>query len=195
MPVESVVAGPEQLVDRYLPAWDFREEHERLIEAFPSQVRGALLAITPMELPLSGVMLALRLAPAILATRRLPLGLRRPWIDMLLDFGFVELASQEDEIVFGAIGQFWRVREELVAITDAEAFVGFDEPRFAKGVINLRIVDEGDFTRLTTETRVQAVDARARRSFRPYWVPVRAVGGLMRMEMLRAVDRRVKRSF
>jgi hypothetical protein len=59
--------------------------------------------------------------------------------------------------------------------------------------MNFRIVQEGAATRLTTETRVQATDDRALRSFRPYWIPVRTVGGLMRLEMLRAVARRVQR--
>lgn len=190
----DVVRRSDQCIDEFLPTWDFREQHSRLIQAPASQVRAALLAITPRELPLSGVMLAMRLAPRLLAARRWPKGLDRSWRETLVDFGFIELANEEDEIVLGAIGQFWRLREEMVPISDVRVFVRFDKPAFAKGVINFRIINEGDSVRLTTETRVQATDDRARRSFRPYWVPVRAIGGLMRMEMLWAVDRRVQRS-
>jgi hypothetical protein len=179
---------------RFLPVWDFREEHGRFVDATPSQVRAALVSITPRELPLSGAMLALRLAPTILARRQWPRGLGRPWTELLVEFGFVELANEDDELVFGAVGQFWRLREELLPVPDAEAFVRFDEPHFAKAVINFRIVPKGGATHITTETRVRATDARARRLFRPYWVPVRAVGGLMRREMLRAIDRRAQRS-
>jgi hypothetical protein len=141
---------------------DFREEHSRRIDGSISQVQAALLAITPKELPLSCVMLALRLAPA---RHRCP-----------------------------TAGKFWHVREEVEPIADAEAFARFEEPGFAKGAMNFRIVEEGDAARLTTETRVQATDDRTRRSFRPYWIPVRAIGGLMRLEILRAVALRVKRS-
>ena len=191
--VRRTATGSGQFIDDFLPDWDFREEHSRRIVASPSQVRAALLAITPRDLPLSGVMMALRLAPATVIARRRPRGLDRPWIELLLEFGFVELANQKEEIVVGAVGKFWRLREEAVPLTDAEAFARFTEPGFAKGAMNFRIADEGTATRLTTETRVQATDDRARRSFRPYWTPVRAVGGLMRLEMLRAVARRVTR--
>jgi hypothetical protein len=191
---EKVAANSDQLIDEFLPDWDFREEHSRRIDAPPSTVRAALLAVTPRELPLSGVMLALRLAPAAIAARRWPRGLDRPWFELLLEFGFVELANREEEIVVGAVGKFWRLREEAVRLADAGAFARFAEPGFAKGAMNLRIMEEGGGTRLTTETRVQATDDRARRSFRPYWIPVRAIGGLMRLEMLRAVAQRVRRS-
>lgn len=190
----TVVAGSDQLMDEFLPGWDFREEHSRRIDASASHVRAALLAITPRELPLSGVMLALRLAPTAIAGRRWPRRLDRPWIDLLFEFGFIELANREDEIVIGTVGHFWRLRQGIVPISDAEAFVRFDQPGFAKGAMNFRIVDDGGSSRLTTQTRVQATDGRALRSFRPYWVPVRAIGGLMRLEMLRAVERRVRRS-
>lgn len=192
--MRSVAAGSVQIIDDFLPDWDFHEEHGCRIDAPASQVRAALLAITPRELPLSCVMLALRLAPAAIVARRWPVGLDRPWIELLVEFGFVELANREEEIVFGAIGQFWRLREEMVPLADPEAFARFKEPGFAKGAMNFRIVEETGATRLTTETRVKATDARARRSFRPYWIPVRAIGSMMRLEMLRAVARRAQRS-
>ena len=108
--------------------------------------------------------------------------------------GFVELANDDEEIAFGAVGQFWRLREEMLPISDADDFARFREPGYAKGAINFRFLKEGRSTRLTTETRVSATDDRARSSFRPYWVPVRAIGGLMRRELLWAVARRVQRS-
>jgi hypothetical protein len=186
--------GPDQLIDEFLPDWDFREGHSRRIDAPTSQVRAALLALTPRDLPLGGVMLALRLAPVAIATRRWPRDLDRSWIELLIEFGFVELADRDEEIAFGAVGKFWRLRKELVPLADSEAFARFKEPGFAKGAMNFRITEDGGATLLTTETRVQATDDRARRSFRPYWIPVRAIGGLMRREILRAVARRLDRS-
>jgi hypothetical protein len=180
----------DQLIDEFLPDWDFREEHSRRIAAPTSHVRAALLAITPRELPLSGVMMALRLAPAAIVARRWPRGLDRSWIELLLEFGFVELATRDDEIVFGAVGKFWRLREETVPLADAEAFVQFEEPGFVKGAMNFCLAEQGGATRLTTETRVHATNNGALWAFRPYWIPVRVIGGLMRQEMLRAVARR-----
>lgn len=116
-------------------------------------------------------------------------GLDRPWVDVLLEFGFVRLADRDDEIVFGAGGKFWRLREQTVPLADPRALTRFNEPGFAKGAMNFRIIKECGATRLTTETKVLATDTKARRSFRPCWIPVRVVGDLLRLEMLRAVAR------
>ena len=43
---------------------------------------------------------------------------------------------------------------------------------------------------LTTETRVLAIDRRARLAFLPYWVLVRLGGEVIRREMLAAVAKR-----
>ena len=192
--IRTVNSRTEHLLDEFLPDWDFRELHSRRIGASSSKVRAALFTIAPKDVPLSTAMLSLRLAPAALAARRRPPSVRKPVMDVFVELGFIELANTESEVVLGAVGQFWRFREELVSLSTADSFTRFEDPGFAKGAINFRIVDEGGSTLLSTETRVQVTDNRARRSFRPYWVPVRAIGGLMRSEMLRAVARKAARS-
>jgi hypothetical protein len=189
-PMGSVNSGTAMLLDDFLPEWEFREQHSRRVSASTHEVRTALLTTTAGDLPFSGLMLALRLAPAALLARRWPGRPSRPLLDGFIDLGFVELARTDAEIVLGAVGQFWRLREEMVPLSTSDDFVRFDEPGFAKGAINFRVTDEGDSVLLSTETRVKTTDAGALRSFRPYWVPVRAVGGLMRIEMLSAVARK-----
>lgn len=193
MSVGHTETSSGQVLGQYLPEWDFREVHSRRIDAPASEVRDALLALTPRDLPLSGVMLALRLLPAIVVRRRWPLALDRPWFELLSEYGFVELRRTDDEFALGAVGQFWRLREEMEPVAHAEAFGRFDTPGFAKAAMDFRILESADHVTLVTETRVRATDDRARRSFRPYWVPVRAVGGLMRRELLAAVARRAER--
>lgn len=188
----SVHSGTAMLLDDFLPEWEFREQHDRRVSASALQVRAALLTTTFRDLPFSGVMMAIRLAPAALAARRWPGRPDQLLLDSFVDFGFVELANTDGEIVLGAIGQFWRVRQEMVPLSTRQDFVEFDEPGFAKGAINFRLTHEGDGTRLSTETRVKTTDARAHRSFRPYWVPVRAVGGVIRLELLHAIARRAE---
>lgn len=129
----STATGSDQIIDEFLPDWDFREQHSRRIDAPTSQVRTALLAMTPRELPLSCVMAALRLAPAAIVARRWPRGLDRSWIELLYELGFVKLGDRDDEVVYGAVGQFWRLREEMVPLADAAAFARFDQPGFARG--------------------------------------------------------------
>jgi hypothetical protein len=189
MGMETPATGSTGLLDRYLPNWQFREIHSRRIAAPSARVVEAVLTITPRDTPLSGSLMALRLAPAALAARKWPLPPVRPWIDLLLEFGFVELGRTDQELAFGAVGQFWRVRERLEPIADADAFEVFDQPGFAKGAINFRVSPEEGSVTLVTETRVMTTDDQARRSFAPYWLPVRAIGGLMRREMLAATAR------
>lgn len=192
--MDTVGRATDVLLDEFLPDWEFRERHSRRIDAPADQVRAALLAVTARELPFSGLMLGLRLAPAFLVARRRPGRLDLPLVERFVKLGFIELANTECELVLGAVGRFWRLREEMVLLSSAEEFVRFDEPGFAKGAINFRITDDGDSALLSTETRVHTTNERARRSFSPYWVPVRAIGGIMRLEMLRAVDRRARRA-
>jgi hypothetical protein len=47
-------------------------------------------------------------------------------------------------------------------------------------------------TRLSTETRIAATDARARRRFAAYWLVVRPGSGLIRRLWLRAVKKRAE---
>ncbi|HLX87041.1 MAG TPA: hypothetical protein VKR22_01065 [Acidimicrobiales bacterium] len=185
-----MASGTVSLLDRHLPAWHFREVHERRIDASPERVWDALLVLTPRATPFGGSMLALRLAPAALAARRWPLPPNRKWLDLFVEFGFVELGRSDSEVALGAVGRFWRPIERLEPLPDAAAFDTFDEPGFAKGAMNFHVAGDAGSVTLTTETRVVGTDDRARRSFRPYWVPVRAIGGLMRREMLAAVARR-----
>lgn len=136
-------------------------------------------------------MMTLRAAPAALAARRRPARrLDRPWPELLRDLGFVELDRDERELVVGAIGRFWQLREELEPLADAEAFAAFDRAGFARGALNLRAEEAGEGSVLSTETRVWTPDRHARRRFAPYWLLVRAAGEPIRREILRAAARR-----
>jgi hypothetical protein len=186
------VAQRERFLDRYLPSWQFSEVHERPVSAPALKVAEALQGLTPRDTPLSGSLLALRLTPAALAAGSWPLPRRRPWLEILVELGFVELGRRDDEAAFGAIGKFWRLRETLEPIADAESFARFDKPGFAKGVIDFRVMGDSQPVNVITETRVLALDDEALRRFRPYWIPVRVFGGLMRRELLASVGRRAE---
>jgi hypothetical protein len=189
-------AGSEHgtLLDRALPCWHFREVHRRRVEAAPAETMRAALGLRVRDLPLGASLMALRMAPAALAARRRPPArLAQPLFESFLGLGFVELGRGEREIAVGAVGRFWRLREQLEPLAGAGAFGRFEEPGYVKGAMNLCALPAGDATELVTETRVWATDERARRRFRPYWAPVRVGGGLIRRELLRAIARRAQR--
>jgi len=72
---------------------------------------------------------------------------------------------------------------------DAAALRDFREPGWAKTAFDFVLEPDAGGTRLTTETRITATDARARLLFGIYWAAIRAGSGLIRRDMLRAVAR------
>jgi hypothetical protein len=95
------------------------------------------------------------------------------------------------EMLLGVVGKFWKLDGELKKI-DAVSFTNFDTPGYAKAVWNFSLAEEGDATRLATETRIKCLDPESRKRFGFYWTLIQPFSGLIRMEMLRAIKRRAE---
>jgi hypothetical protein len=67
--MESTATGSSSVLDQYLPDYHFREFHSCRINTSPARVKEALMAFTPRDTPLSGFLMALRLAPGALVAR------------------------------------------------------------------------------------------------------------------------------
>ena len=102
---------------------------------------------------------------------------------------FVLLAETPTEWVLGAVGAVWRPRGGLVRLPDAEAWRAAALPGTIKTAVDFRAESIPGGSRLTTETRVQAMDEQARRAFRRYWLVVGPFSALIRKRWLRAVQR------
>jgi hypothetical protein len=181
-------------LDDFLPDYDVNEIHSTRIAAPPDAVLAAVRALTPREVPLTGALMAIRTLPAILARRRPPAGNRRlddPLLDGLSRRGFATLAERPDELVLGAIGRFWKAEGEILRVGSDE-FVAFDEPGFAKAVVNFHVQAVSGGTVVTTETRIRCTDEKARRTFRRYWRIVMPGSALIRRAWLRAIRRRAE---
>ena len=107
--------------------------------------------------------------------------------------GFVPLAERPDEVVLGVVGRFWTADGGIRALSPAE-FAGFAEPGFAKAVMDFRVEPAPGGTILTTETRIQATDDSARRTFGRYWRVVHPGSALIRRVWLRAIRKRAERA-
>jgi hypothetical protein len=168
------------LLDRLLPAPDFRTRYTRRVAATPAAVWAALQATTAEDLPVTRFLMSVRSLG-----RSRPSG---PPIPML--------ASDDGrEMVNGGIAQFWRFRAPSAPVPagDAEAFAAFAEPGWAKAAMSLQVVPDGSGTILAAETRVVGTDAAARRAFGRYWLLIRVGGaGFIRLELLRAIARRAE---
>jgi hypothetical protein len=90
--------------------------------------------------------------------------------------GFEVLAHDEREIVVGVAGTPWRPGGGLISFAEAR-------PGTVRIAVNFLV--DGD--QLSTETRVQAVDAAARRAFGRYWRLVGPFSALIRRRWLRRI--------
>jgi hypothetical protein len=178
------------VLDEFLPRYDVNEVHSITTGAAPADVMDAIRGLTPRDVPLLVVLMAVRSLPALLRRRRLPL--RGPLLDGFRTAGFVALREAPGELVLGGVGRFWRPSGGLRRIEAAE-FREFAEPGWAKAAFNFEVERVGDRTLVRTETRVATTDDRARRSFGRYWRVVHPGSALIRVAWLRAIRRRAER--
>lgn len=167
-------------LDEVLPRWHFRELHQITMPASSAVVMQALEELTWREVPVFRALMLVRFGPT-----RVPQHDARV-LDWFTDAGFAELERGAGELVFGALQPMSRRPAVMPDARSAEAFRSFDRPGYIKMAINFRCVED----MLRTETRVLGTDQRARRSFRLYWLAIRAGSGMIRHVWLRGIRRR-----
>lgn len=181
------------LIDTFLLTFDVTERHHLDIHAPIEKVYAAVRELDVSQSRLIRALFMLRGLPAFMFSRRRtqqPLGLN---LSALLKSGFVLLAETPPrEIVLGLIGKFWTA-SGCIQKLDAAGFQNFSTAGFAKAVWNFSLESrETEITRVHTETRVLCLDEVSRRRFRFYWLFIRPLSGLVRMEALRAIKRKAE---
>jgi hypothetical protein len=183
-------------LDELLPDYDVHEVHSTRVAAAPEEVLAAVHAVTAREVPLLVALMGLRRIPTAIRQRRIA-PLRRtldtPLADQMTRSGFVVLADRPDELVLGIVGRFWAADSGIREIGATE-FASFDEPGFAKAVVNFHVRAVPGGTALTTETRIAATDGAARRSFGRYWRVIMPGSAAIRRAWLRAIRKRAERT-
>ena len=184
-------------LDGALPDYEFAERHETRVKATPEQALEAAKEATPVEMRLVRTLFALRSLPArIRHGRGLPAEPRRSLVEQMVGFGFVPLADGRDEVVFGYVGQPWRLTGgSMPRFGSAQEWLDFHEPGYVKAAMSFRAVGEGSKTLLETETRIHATDPSSRRRFARYWLVIRPGSGLIRRSWLQAAKRRAERDY
>lgn len=187
--------SPPDLLDSWLPTYEFSEHHALRVRASADAVHRALHEIDIARIPLVRVLMTLRALPGLLFAPRATLaklrsragGERRMGL-MALD-GFALLADTPREIVLGLTGRFWRASGEIVP-SDAATFRDAPPPGTARVAMNFLLTPQPDgATLVSTETRIHVPDAGARRKFAWYWRAIRLGSGAIRWAMLRALAR------
>ena len=120
----------------------------------------------------------------------------RPIIDVALAGGFVPgrrggpRAAPRHGRHRSARRQTRRTRGDVPALDPGLSHAG--PPGFARAAMNFRIVGEGNgWTKVTTETRVHAVDPETQRRFARYWCVIYPGSWIIRWNWLKAVEVRL----
>lgn len=169
------------LIDEFLPEHDFIETHGITIRAAKAEVYRVVNEVDFSESLIIRWLFRLRGMCAENLTLR-----------ALKKFRFETLGESLDkEMVIGLVGRFWTLGGGLQK-TDAESFRRFDKAGYAKAVWNFSLVEDGEKTRMTTQTRIKCLDAESRRSFGRYWMFIQPFSGLIRTEMLKTIKRKAE---
>jgi hypothetical protein len=182
----------DELLDRFMPAYEVAERHHIRVNA-PAGLTLAAACDTDLQGP--AVVRAIIRAREILLGAD-PAGPRRP-AGLLAEaqaLGWGMLAEVPGrEIVMGAVTRPWEANVTFRPL-DPSAFPAFNERGHVKIVWTLRADPEGPgMSTFRTETRVLATDGDARRRFRRYWAYLSPGIILIRMAMLGPLKREAER--
>jgi hypothetical protein len=191
---ESRVANPRSRLDAFVPSYQFNEVHRIHIAAPPERVYRSMREVRAGEIFLFKALTTIRRFGRPGPESILNAPDEMPILDVATQTTFVLLADDPPrEYVSGTVveaPQGWR----RSAVKTPEAFKALDAPGFALAAINFLVEPDGHGgTLLSTETRVHATDAAARRHFAAYWRIIYPGSSTLRWTWLRAVRRRAER--
>jgi hypothetical protein len=186
------------LLDKYLPTFQFNGIHRVTVRASPETTFAAIKQLTPSELsPLVNMMLNLRSLPARLSGERsMELKGEKSMLDVMYAGGFIPLEESSDEIVFGLIGQFWKLKPDAEpTISSPQEYLAYDDPASAKVAANLKVTpDSNGYVICSTETRTHVSDPSTRKKFAFYWRLISLGSGWIRILWLHAIKHRAERA-
>ena len=153
-------------IDRFVPEWQFREHHQTRVRATAEEIFDAIRSVRAEDILFFRTMVALRRGFHGGKESILNPAANTPILDVATRTGFEYLADDAPrEVVIGTC-----------VATDVFAAMNF---LVAAG-------SDGDCV-VSTETRVHAKTARARRRFGLYWFVIRPGSGFIRRMWLRAI--------
>lgn len=188
---EQTVAASSMVLDTASPRWQYRERHEILVRATPGVVSRAVKETTADEIAGFQFLTAVRRFGRPGPENILHAPGRLPLLDVATRTTFRLLADTPDEVV---IGTLVAGAGRAVVPANVSDFAALDStPGLAKATMNFRLMPEGNWTRVTTETRVFATDAATRRTFGWYWRAIYPGSAMIRVAWLRAIRARAER--
>ncbi len=189
----SRMETPSTRLDEFSPAFEFSERHAVLIRAPRRRVWEAVKAVTADEIILFRALTWVRRLGRPGPESILNAPGRLPLLDVATRTSFLLLAEEPGrEVVVGTLALVPR-GTRLGGTPTPERFRALDAPGFAKAAMNFHLEDAPDQScLLTTETRVHATNASARRRFAAYWRVIYPGSALIRRMWLRAIRLRAE---
>lgn len=165
-----------------MPDWQWREYHQRPVQAPPQTVWQSIHSVPTDALRLTRPLMWLRTAGQDAPPRGLPMIASLP--------PRVIASDAPREVLLGLIfstSRWWAEPTPPDSIAALDAMRG---PGSVRVVVNmaLRPAPDGG-TLLSTETRASTDDDATRRRFALYWLMIRGGSGLIRRDILRAIAR------
>jgi hypothetical protein len=185
----------ETLLDREMPAFQFRETHERLVNASASRVRAAIKEVTAGEIALFQAFTAIRRFGQKGPESLLNAPENLPILDVATRSGFFVLADTDREIVVGSVVAAPRgAPRPRLADLNAQWFRQLSHPGVAKATLNFLVEPiDSEHSRLRTETRVFSSSTQTVRQFTPYWRTIFPGSWILRVTWLNAIAARAER--
>lgn len=179
-------------LDHFMPDYQFSETHATLVQAEPQRVFRAIKNVTAEEILLLRTLTWIR-APHFRTRSRVTIlnpPAARPILEVATASSFLLLREEPDrEIVVGTVV----LSRVPVAKLDPEGFLRFHPAGSAKATLNFHIQELGaGWCKVTTETRVLAAEASARRRFGLYWRLIYPGSATIRRMWLRAIQLRAE---
>ncbi|MCF9046556.1 hypothetical protein [Acinetobacter nectaris] len=177
------------LADQYLSHYQFKETYRKVIQASIDDVFFAVHSYDPADDQFFRCMIMLRELPM----RVLKLfGQSSSNNEVFGLNNFTLLEASKNEIVYGLVGQFWKLNYGQIAIANADEFHQFKKPSYAKLILVFELKEISDKEiELMTETRVLCLDGQAYKRFRVYWYIIRPISGLIRRRILQGIKNKI----
>jgi hypothetical protein len=180
-------------LDQFVPVYQFSEFHSIRVAAPKEQVYRAIKSVTAEEILFFRTLVWIRRFGRPGPESILNPPPHVPLLDVAERTSFLVLAEEPNhEIVLGTLvvaPRGWRPSGKATP----ERFKALQQHGFALAAMNFHIEDAGPGACIiTTETRIYATDASARRRFAPYWRAIYPGSSLIRRMWLRAIARRAE---
>jgi hypothetical protein len=192
---EVRVTSPRTQLDQFVPVYQFNEVHTIRVRASREQVYRAIKSVPADEILFFQTLTKIRRFGHPGPESILNAPEHQPLLDVATRTSFILLAEEANhEIVVGSLvaaPSGWKPSSRPTP----EGFKALREPGFAVAAMNFLVEETSPgVCTITTETRIYATNAYARRRFAAYWRVIYPGSALIRRMWLRAIAKRAESS-